>query len=116
MSIKPRLSRGLRDLLPEAMMARYRLIETVRGVYETYGFFPIDTPAIEYLDVLSGSAGEEAQQSIFRVSCPEKEPLGLEQNDPASNPQFAVLAAALRAALKEWMGRQRDEKTVFNGP
>ena len=77
MSIKPRLSRGLRDLLPEAMMARHRLIETVRGVYETYGFSPIDTPAIEYLDVLSGSAGEEAQQSIFRVSSPEKEPLGL---------------------------------------
>ena len=77
MSIKPRLSRGLRDLLPEAMMARHRLIETVRGVYETYGFSPLDTPAIEYLDVLSGSAGEEAQQSIFRVSNPEKEALGL---------------------------------------
>ena len=77
MSIKPRLSRGLRDLLPEAMMARHRLIETVRAVYETYGFSPIDTPAIEYLDVLSGSAGEEAQQSIFRVSNPEKESLGL---------------------------------------
>ncbi len=77
MSIKPRLSRGLRDLLPEAMMARQRLIEAVRGVYETYGFSPLDTPAIEYLDVLSGSAGQEAQQSIFRVSSPEKEPLGL---------------------------------------
>ena len=40
----------------------------------------------------------------------------LEQNDLAANPQFAVLAAALRAGLKEWMGRQRDEKTVFNEP
>ena len=77
MSIKPRLSRGLRDLLPESMLARQRLIETVRNVYESYGFAPLDTPAIEYLDVLSGSAGQEAQQSIFRVSNPEKEPLGL---------------------------------------
>ena len=40
----------------------------------------------------------------------------LEQNNMASNPQFAVLAAALRAALKEWIGRQQDEKTVFNEP
>ena len=77
MSIKPRLSRGLRDLLPEKMLARQRLIDTVRKVYETYGYAPLDTPAIEYLDVLSGSAGPEAQQSIFRVSNPEEEELGL---------------------------------------
>lgn len=77
MSIQPRLSRGLRDLLPEAMMARQRLIDTVRGVCENYGFSPLDTPAIEYLDVLSGSAGQEAQQSIFRVTNPEQEELGL---------------------------------------
>ncbi|MYC67067.1 MAG: histidine--tRNA ligase [Acidobacteriia bacterium] len=77
MSIKPRLSRGLRDSLPDMMLARQRLIDTVRKVYETYGFAPLDTPAIEYLDVLSGSAGQEAQQSIFRVSNPEDEELGL---------------------------------------
>ena len=77
MSIKPRISRGLRDLLPEAMIARQRLVDTVRGVYENYGFLPLETPAIEYLDVLSGSAGEEAQQSIFRVASPEEEALGL---------------------------------------
>lgn len=77
MSIKPRISRGLRDLLPEAMIARQRLVDTVREVYENYGFLPLETPAIEYLDVLSGSAGEEAQQSIFRVASPEEEALGL---------------------------------------
>ena len=77
MSIKPSLSRGLRDMLPEQMIARQRLIDRVRCVYENYGFSPLDTPAIEYLDVLSGSAGQEAQQSIFRVSNPEDEALGL---------------------------------------
>ena len=77
MSIKPRISRGLRDLLPEAMIARQRLVDTVREVYENYGFLPLETPAIEYLDVLSGSAGEEAQQSIFQVASPEEEALGL---------------------------------------
>ncbi len=76
--VEPRLSRGLRDLLPAEMLARQWMIDTIRGVYELYGFVPIVTPAIEYLDVLRGSsAGAEAQQSIFTVQNPEKEALGL---------------------------------------
>src|SRR5216117_1089421 len=76
-TVEPRLSRGLRDLLPDQMLARQRMIDTIRGVYELYGFVPLNTPAIEYLDVLSGSAGQETQQSIFRVTNPEREELGL---------------------------------------
>ena len=76
-TVEPRLSRGLRDLLPDQMLARQRMIDTIRGVYESYGFVPLATPAIEFLDVLTGSAGEEAQQSIFRVTNPEREELGL---------------------------------------
>jgi histidyl-tRNA synthetase len=77
-TVEPRISRGLRDLLPADMLARQWMIDTVRGVYELYGFVPIVTPAIEYLDVLRGSAaGSEAQQSIFTVQNPEKEELGL---------------------------------------
>lgn len=76
-SVQPRLSRGLRDLLPDQMLARQQMVDTIRGVYESYGFVPLSTPAIEFLDVLSGSAGQEAQQSIFRVTNPEKEDLGL---------------------------------------
>ena len=75
--VEPRLSRGLRDVLPQEMLARQQMLDVIRGVYENYGFSPLDTPAIEYLDVLSGSAGEEAQQSIFRVTNPEEEALGL---------------------------------------
>src|SRR5688500_449195 len=75
--VEARLSRGLRDLLPDQMLARQQMIDVIRGVYELYGFVPLSTPAIEYLDVLSGSAGQEAQQSIFRVSNPENEALGL---------------------------------------
>src|SRR3954463_2212464 len=77
-TVEPRTSRGLRDLLPAEMLARQWMIDTIRGVYELYGFVPIVTPAIEYLDVLRGSsAGAEAQQSIFTVRNPEKEELGL---------------------------------------
>jgi histidyl-tRNA synthetase len=77
-TVEPRTSRGLRDLLPAEMLARQWMIDTIRGVYELYGFVPLVTPAIEYLDVLRGSsAGAEAQQSIFTVQNPEKEALGL---------------------------------------
>ncbi|HEX5718214.1 MAG TPA: histidine--tRNA ligase [Thermoanaerobaculia bacterium] len=77
-TVEPRLSRGLRDLLPDQMLARQRMIDTIRGVYELYGFVPLATPAVEYLDVLRGSAaGQEASSSIFTVSNPEEEALGL---------------------------------------
>lgn len=76
-TVQPRVSRGLRDLLPDQLLARQQMVDTIKGVYELYGFVPLSTPAIEYLDVLSGSAGTEAQQSIFRVTNPEKEDLGL---------------------------------------
>jgi histidyl-tRNA synthetase len=67
-----RLFRGLRDLLPQEMAARQWLIDTIRGVYESYGFVPLGTPAVEYLDVLVGSGGgEESSSSIFHVRNPD---------------------------------------------
>jgi histidyl-tRNA synthetase len=76
-TVEPRLSRGLRDLLPSEMLARQWMVDTIRRVYELYGFVPLSTPAIEYLDVLRGPAGQEASQSIFTVQNPEQEDLGL---------------------------------------
>jgi histidyl-tRNA synthetase len=77
-TVEARVSRGLRDLLPDQMLARQWMIDTIRGVYELYGFVPLETPAIEYLDVLRGSAaGSETQQLTFTVANPEKEELGL---------------------------------------
>src|SRR5688500_2697421 len=77
-TVEPRVSRGLRDLLPNQMLARQWMMASVRGVHELYGFVPLSTPAIEFLDVLRGSeAGQEAQQSIFTVQNPENEALGL---------------------------------------
>ena len=51
MTVEPRLSRGLRDLLPDQMLARQQMVDTIRRVYELYGFVPLSTPAIEFLDV-----------------------------------------------------------------
>jgi len=75
--VEPRLLRGLRDYFPEQMHARQWIIDTIRAVYERYGFVPLGTPALEYLDVLRGTAGEESEKQLFEVKGPEGEKLGL---------------------------------------
>ena len=54
MSNRPvaRLPRGLRDTFAGNVVARQRMIDTIRGVYERYGFAPLETPAFEYVDAL----------------------------------------------------------------
>ncbi len=64
--IEPRTLKGFRDYLPEAMIPRERLIETARRVYRSYGFAPIDTPALEYLDVLTGKGSDETDKQLYR--------------------------------------------------
>ncbi|MDA8018443.1 MAG: histidine--tRNA ligase [Thermoanaerobaculia bacterium] len=76
--VKARLSRGLHDLMSQQQLAREWMFQRIRGVYERYGFVPLSTPAVEYLDVLLGSEpGDEATKQIFTVSNPEGEELGL---------------------------------------
>src|SRR6478609_11237101 len=49
---KARLPRGFRDRGPAEIAAERRMLETIRQVYESYGFEPLETPAIEYTDAL----------------------------------------------------------------
>jgi len=65
--IKPSLPKGTRDFLPEQMVRRQFVMETVRTIFERYGYQPLETPSIEKLDVLSGKYGEEGEQLIFKV-------------------------------------------------
>jgi histidyl-tRNA synthetase len=64
--IEARTLKGFRDYLPEAMIPREALIDTARRVYRSYGFSPIDTPALEYLEVLTGKGSEETDRQIYR--------------------------------------------------
>lgn len=64
--IEPRTLKGFRDFPPEAMIARERLIETAKRVYRSYGYSPIDTPALEYLEILTGKGGDETDRQIYR--------------------------------------------------
>ena len=64
--IKPRTLKGFRDYPPAAMIPREKLIETARQVYRSYGFSPIDTPALEHLDILTGKGSEETDKQLYK--------------------------------------------------
>ena len=64
--ITPRTLKGFRDYPPEAMIPRERLIDTARRVYRSYGFSPIDTPALEYLEILAGKGSEETDKQLYK--------------------------------------------------
>jgi histidyl-tRNA synthetase len=64
--IEPRTLKGFRDYLPEAMMPREKLIATAQRVYRSYGFSPIDTPALEYEEILLGKGGGETDKQLYR--------------------------------------------------
>jgi len=66
MTIQPRTLSGFRDFLPASMIPRERLMETARNVYRSYGFNPIDTPALEYLDILLGKGSEETDRQLYQ--------------------------------------------------
>ncbi len=63
--IEPRTLKGFRDYLPELMIPREHLLEQARKVYRSYGFAPIDTPALEYTEILRGKGGEESDKLIY---------------------------------------------------
>ncbi len=64
--IQPRTLKGFRDYLPAAMLAREKTVETARKVYRGYGFAPIDTPALEYEEILLGKGGAESDKQMYR--------------------------------------------------
>ena len=58
---------GTRDFLPDDIRRREYVINIVRGVYERYGFEPLETPAFENIETLLGKYGEEGNKLIFKI-------------------------------------------------
>jgi histidyl-tRNA synthetase len=60
-------ARGMRDFLPEEIRRRQYVIDVIRRVYERYGFEPLETPALENIETLTGKYGEEGNKLIYKV-------------------------------------------------
>ncbi|UCF04595.1 MAG: histidine--tRNA ligase [bacterium] len=75
-AVKPKILKGFRDLLPDEIIAREKVVSAIREVYESYGFVPLATPAIEYKEILLGY-GEEASKQIYLFREPDGGEVGL---------------------------------------
>ncbi len=76
--MQPRQPKGMRDFLPDDLLKRQYVFDTVIDVFETFGFEPLQTPALELRQTLHGNLGEEAEKQIFYAQHPQgKEELAL---------------------------------------
>ncbi len=64
---KPTLPQGTRDFGPDVVRKRSYILNTIKSVFELYGFQPLETPAMESLDTLMGKYGEEGDKLIFKI-------------------------------------------------
>ena len=67
MAQKPSIPKGTRDFSPEEMSKRNYIFDTIRSVYNLYGFQQIETPAMESLQTLMGKYGEEGDKLLFKI-------------------------------------------------
>jgi histidyl-tRNA synthetase len=64
--IQPKNLRGFRDSLPETESRKLEIQETLTRVFHSFGFVPIDTPAMEYAEILLGKGGGETDKQVYR--------------------------------------------------
>jgi histidyl-tRNA synthetase len=64
--IEPRVLKGFRDSLPAAEIEKRGLVERVEAVFRRFGFAPIDTPALEYAEILLRKGGGETEKQVYR--------------------------------------------------
>lgn len=63
--IQPKVLKGFRDSLPKQEIVKKKVINILENVFSNFGFVPIDTPILEYKEVLLGKAGGETDKQIF---------------------------------------------------
>jgi len=67
MAQKPSIPKGTRDFLPLEMVRRNYIFDTIKTVFQKYGYLPIETPAMENLSTLMGKYGEEGDRLLFKI-------------------------------------------------
>ena len=86
--MKPGIPKGTRDFLPDEVIRRNYIFDTIKGVFEKYGFRPIETPIMENLSTLTGKYGEEGDRLLFKILnngdfLSKADPSALEQKNSA---------------------------------
>lgn len=64
---KPSIPQGTRDFSPEVMSKRKFILNTIESVYRLFGFMPLETPAMENMETLTGKYGNEGDQLLYKI-------------------------------------------------
>lgn len=64
--IQARILKGFRDLLPEIALPRQEMLENIRRVFSLFGYVPIETPSLEYAEILLGKGSQETDKQLYR--------------------------------------------------
>lgn len=68
MKIEPKTLKGFRDFLPAEARKRQYVINTLKTVFERFGFEPLETPVLEYEEILTGKYGDEGEKLMYRFT------------------------------------------------
>jgi len=98
---RPRLARGFRDVFGADLVARYKMIETIRKVYELYGFMPLETPTVEFADMLG--------KFIQETGLPDEGVFSFK----ADQPEWIALRYDLTAPLSRYVAQHKDLPRPF---
>ncbi len=98
---KARLARGFRDVIGADLVARYNMIETIRKVYELYGFMPLETPTVEFADMLG--------KFIQETGLPDEGVFSFK----ADQPDWLALRYDLTAPLSRFVAQHKDLPKPF---
>src|SRR5213592_2593680 len=96
--MKPGIPQGTRDFGPDIVRKRNYIFDTIKNVFELYGFQPLETPAMENLETLMGKYGEEGDKLIFKIvnnAADEDTLKGIEAGNSFLRENFEMIAAAV---------------------
>ena len=118
--ITPRILKGFRDYLPETMRPKQKMLDRVAIVFESFGFAPLATPAIEYAEILLGKYGDEGDKLLYRfrdngdrdvalrydLTIPLARVVAMNKNQPTPFKRYQI--APVWRAEKPGRGRYRE--------
>ena len=118
MRIKPSIPKGTRDFTSEVMFRREFIFKNVKSIFKSYGYSPIETPAMENIQTLTGKYGDEGDRLIFKVlnSGDYLKDIQLDENVTSQNISNKIASKALRYDLTVPFARfvvQNQEKLTF---
>lgn len=100
MKIKPTLTKGLRDFLPNDLAKRHYIINCIKNTFEKFGFQAIETPAMEALQTLTGKYGEEGDRLLFKILNSGDYLKNVDSNDLANNDLKSITPKISKKGLR----------------